>query len=183
MALSFSSDEQNNVVANPDMGLVFFQSQGLVYNYKTDQWTRLSNMASKRIFSVQGTDRVVGTIEEGSTAGEVMVQDSRSGTSAITAVATTGFFELEPNRKMTLSGMQPIQNATVNAASCSIAYIDKFSDSETSVSGIMHFRSTFFHFRGAGSTTGRWFSATLQYDEGFNSFSGAYFEVFRAGRQ
>jgi hypothetical protein len=174
--------EQENVVANPDMGLVFFQSQGLCYNYKTDQWTRLSRMADKRIFGVQGTDRVVGTIEEGTTAGINMFQDSLSGTSAMTATATTGDFEMEPNRKMTVNGMQPIQNATANAASCNIEYRDLFSDATTSVSGTIEPRSGFYHFRGNGNPTGRWFRATIQYDSGFTTMSGAYFEVFRAGR-
>ena len=80
--------EQKNVVVNPAIDTVFFQSKSLAYNYKTNQWSRLPSAEGKRFFQVFESDKVLGTIQDSSFA--LMVQDSdSSGAAPATATVVT----------------------------------------------------------------------------------------------
>ncbi len=186
MALSVSTQpEQGNVVANPDMGLVFFQSQGLCFNYKTNQWTRLSHMAGKRIFAVQGTDRVVGTVEEDSgNLGDVMIQDSQT-TNASTRQGTfeTGDYEIDAGFKTTVNAAMPVGSAASLSTAVRIGTKDLLTDSVTYATGsAANTRSGFHHFRGgANPPTGRYVRVRYIFADGFTTMSGSYVEFYRAG--
>jgi hypothetical protein len=52
-----SDDEQRNVVVNKAITTVFFESQNIAYNYKTDQWSAQPAFAGFTYFPVDGKEK------------------------------------------------------------------------------------------------------------------------------
>jgi hypothetical protein len=174
--------EQKAVAINPSMKCVFFQSQALVYNYGTDQWTRIPVVASKRFFSVEDQDRVLGTIETSGTS--VMIQDSDlTASTAATITMTTADFELEPGFQSVVDGCRPITNGG-SLQSIRIGVRDILSDTVSFATGTsLDTRTGFSGFRGgANPPTGAYHRAEFVFTGGLTTVSGAYFEFFRSGR-
>jgi len=174
--------EQKNVCVNPSMNTVFFQSQALAYNYKTQQWTRLPGASTHRWYSVQDPTRVLGMVQESDQA--MMIHDS-SSTAATPATATmvTADFEMDPGFQSTVDGCQPLGDG-ISVSSVRMGVADLLSDSVTwSTGSALNTRTGFAGFRGAANyPTGAYHRAELTYTGGFTTVSGAYFEFFRAGR-
>lgn len=182
MATYSLQPEQKNVVINPSMGLVFFQDQSVVYNYKTNQWTRLSSVSGKRFFPVSDNAGVLGTVEESGVF--VMVQDSRfvTATAAQTATVITGDFELNPGGRAVIDGVRPISDGA-SLSSVRIGVRSLLSDSVTYATGsAINSRTGMSNFRGgANIPEGRYARAEFVFTGGFTTVTGADFEFYEAG--
>jgi len=181
-----AQEEQKNVAINPSMKLVFFQDQALVYNYGTDQWSRLSVVDNRRIFSVQDPDRVLGTVLGSTLFDTVLVSDSTFTAAAVSTVSfVTAEFELDPGFQSNVIGCQPLGDS-VSVNNIRITSRDLLTEAQatTTVTGsAVNSRTGFAEFRGAATyTTGAYHSANLQLTSEFNAVTGAYFEFFRTGR-
>jgi len=177
-----AQNEQKNVVVNESLSVVFFQSRGLAYNWKTEQWSRLNASVGKRFFAVEDNERVLGTVEASGSA--VMVQDSRQTGLSVAATATfvTGEFEFETGRQVTVDGMRPITDGA-SLTSTRIGVRDLVDDAVTFVTGsAINSRSGFSGYRGVtAKPTGQYARAELIFEGGFTTVSGAEFEFFLAG--
>lgn len=188
MALSVPAQaEQQNVVANPSIGTVFFQSQQLAYNYKTDQWTRLPSTEGKKYFQRFGEDRVLGLIASpgsGVTAPTKMVQDSSlTGASNATVNLVSGERELSPDAQVYVRGVRPLQKGTSTGPRVLVGHRDQIHDSVTTITGSNANSITGFHgYYNRNSPNGQLIRVGLYYPTGnFSSVSAAYVDFERVG--
>lgn len=174
--------EQKNVVVNPAIDTVFFQSKSLAYNYKTNQWSRLPSADGKRFFQVFESDKVLGTIQDSSFA--LMVQSSSSsGAAPATATVVTGDFELNPSGRAIVDAARPITDGA-SVSSVKIGVKDLPSSSVTWATGTaLNSRTGMSNFRGgANKPEGRYHRAEFIFTGGFTTITGADFEFFPAGK-
>jgi len=183
MAISSAQPEQKNVVVNPAIHTVFFESQALAYNYKTGQWSRLPASDGKRFFSVQEADRVLGTIEENGKA-IVMIQDSNQA-AATPSTATIVAGEVQPNPvgRAVIDSARPVHDGA-SLTSIRVGTRDLPSDSVSWATGTaLNSRTGQSNFRnGTNTPEGRYLRAEFVFGGGFTTVSGADFGWFDAGK-
>ena len=90
---SVLADDQKNVIANPHLDTVFFESRNIAYNYNTGQFTRNSALNGRVYFPVDSTADVLGQITFSSNDVDVQTSDGGAPTSA---TITTS--EMDPNQ-------------------------------------------------------------------------------------
>lgn len=173
--------EQKNVCVNHSMGLVFFEDQAVVYNYKTDQWSSISSAEGKRFFSVDDNSKVLGTIE--ASGFNVMVQDSEdSAAVAQDATFVTGAPQLSPGKRSVVEGVRPLGDG-VSASSVRVGAQELISDSVNWATGsAVNSRTGMSNFRaGDGVPEGRYLRLEMIFSGGFTTAYGADIEFFEAG--
>jgi hypothetical protein len=99
------SDGQKSVVGNPGANTIFFESRDLAYNYKTDQWTLVSDLNGQGYYPIDSNDGVIGQIVYSGT--DVDLQTSDGGV-ASTAVVTTGEVDLNQGGRSVINGIRPL---------------------------------------------------------------------------
>lgn len=99
-----STSDQSNVCVNEAIRCVFFESQNLCYNYKTQQWTRLPALDGYSYFSVNGETDVVGrTVVLGTLGGLT----SSAGGAAQDATIVTGATDPNQFGHTVVNGVRP----------------------------------------------------------------------------
>jgi hypothetical protein len=173
--------EQKNVCANAKLGIVFFHSQNLAYNWKTDQWSRvpaLSGAAS--IYSLDTDEGIIGQVITSNNSFQIT--DS-SGKAAATATVETGDFNLNPGGRAVLDGIRPI-NETIFVPTITVGVRDSLDFNPTTCTGSsIDARSGMSHFRGGANVAeGRYHNAKLVYAQGFTSVAGVEIDFKAAGK-
>ena len=100
--------KQTNVVSNKSRGLVFFESQELCYNYKTDQWTDIPAYDGIGMYSIYDPAGIVGLNRFSGAAVDLQTQTNAG-------VAQTAIFETaetDPNTggRAIVNGIRPLTN-------------------------------------------------------------------------
>ena len=184
MATVSLQPEQKTVCVNPSMGLVFFEDQAVAYNYKTDQWSKLSSVEGQRFFGVQDNSKVLGTIMADSGTGfTVAIHDSEDGNAvAQDATFTTGAPQLTEGRRSIIEGVRPLGDG-VSASSVRIGAQELISDSVTWATGSsVNSRTGMSNFRaGDGVPEGRYLRLEMVFSGGFTTAYGADIEFFPSG--
>jgi hypothetical protein len=176
-------DEQQNVAINKAINTVFFESQNLAYNYKTDQWTRQPNWAGFSYFSIDDPNGLVGRADHTGSPTRVRYGDQSGGTVG-TATFETGEFQLHPEGgRAVVDSVRPITNGG-SLSSLSIRVRDTSDGSESVATGSsVNSRSGKAHFRGgANPPEGRFVKARFVFTGGFTTISGAEFDFTPAGK-
>ena len=100
-----SAVEQTNVVANRARHLIFFEENGLAYNYKTNQWTRLPAYSGLGMFSVNSETSDIGLIINSS--GSIDLQEQVNTFAVQTALIETGAVDLNQGGRSVIHGIRP----------------------------------------------------------------------------
>ena len=159
---------QYNIAVNPARRLVFFGGASVVcYNYKTNQWSRVSAYDGLSLFSINDKTADIGVVRN-LVVGPADLQKQLTSYVAQTATITTGAPNINQGGRAVVNGLRPIVNG--GTYSVRVGVQDKPSDavsysSATSVntrSGMANFRSE-----------GRYIRAELTITGGFTTANGA----------
>ena len=165
---------QQNVVANKAIDCVFFESQNLCYNYKTQQWTRVPALDGATFVGIDDASGIVGRTSVLAVGGVLM--DQKGGT-AQTAILTTGEIDLNQGGRAVLTGVKPLVRGgtvTVRAGtredlSTTISYSS--ATSLTARTGVADFRKE-----------GRYHRTEVTITGGFTTALGADIDFEPAGQ-
>lgn len=169
------ADKQENIVANPERHLVFFEGENLAYNYATDQWSRVPAYAGLGYFGVKSHTQDVGLIRYSS--GSVDLQEQLTTYDPQTATLSTGAVDLNQFGRGVVNGVRPLSNGgTLTAQVGSQDAVSDSADWTAAVSvnsrtGIAPFRKEGRYHRLSVSATGT-----------FNQIIGADVDFTPTGR-
>jgi len=191
MATQVSYPVQKNVAINPAISTVFFESQSLAYNYKTQQWSYLASGAGNVYFSVFGDDRALGQADNFNADFSWAVYDSNStGSVDANASLKTGMFELNPGGRAVVDWTRPLADASAIEANYPlIGFRDIRTASETTATATSaNTRTGRHHYRSAAvPPEGRYFTVEVQYGNEnaatFTSIRGIEVEYSTSGDQ
>ncbi|MHC4361852.1 MAG: hypothetical protein ACYSTZ_03410 [Planctomycetota bacterium] len=157
---------------NPGDHIVFF-SNSIVYNYKTDQFTRLPNITPA--FDVDKEDGLIGQwANNGTTAG--YIYDATGGT-AETATITTGETDINEGGRAVVTGARPL--ITGGTTTVRVGKRDTLADSVTwSTSTSLNSRTKMANFRDEA----RYHRAEFSITGGFTQALGADVEFTPSGK-
>ena len=179
------SQEQKNVCVNPALGLVFFEEQALAYNYKTNQWSLLTDIDGKAFFSVHDADQVLGIVDPLSVTTLDIYDSSHSGTKATEATLTTGDFQLNESGRVVIDWSRPYGDMAGNATSNfpRIGVKDNLNSTVAwSNAATVNSRTGKYHYRAATiPPEGRYMSLELRYST-YTSIAGVALEVYPTGK-
>lgn len=172
---------QQNVVVNKLLNLVFFQSQSLCYNYKTDQWTELVGLSSFNYVAIDSFAGIVGHSSAPATGGVLFDQD---GGSDLTATLLTTDYRPNAFGRSYVDGVKPLvtSGGTITTLVNSRSDLDDSADVATGSSvntftGYSHFSES------ATYPSGELISVSLDVAGGFDTVIGVdveYHELSRA---
>lgn len=168
-----SSTEQQDVAVNPGIHSVFFQSQDLAYNYKTDHWSRLPAFNGNGYYSVDSATGVIGQIVWSGNAADLQLS---TGGVPTTCLLTTPETDPHNQGRSVIFGVRPLVNGgtwTVRVGSrdnLSTTISFSASTSLTSRTGVADFREE-----------GRYHRAELTCADGFTVALGMDLEFEPAG--
>ena len=167
-------DESLRLEKNAAIHCVFF-SNNLIYNYKTNQWTRAPNITAR--YSVENTEGIIGQLYKD---GSFIYRNTSSGGAAATATVVTGEFELNPAGRAVVDGVRPLSDGA-SLSSVRIGVRNLLSDAVSYVTGSsVNSRSGMSHFRG-GHPSGRYARGEFVFTGGFTTVTGADFEFYETG--
>ncbi len=165
--------EQKNVCANPSLQTIFFEENNIAFNYKSQQWSRQSALASTTYYPVDTVEGIVGQIVYSGTG--VDVQDSSNGAYQ-NATITTGAFDLNESGRTVIQGIRPLINGGTTTVKVGIQ--DGLGDSVTwSSSASLNSRTKYANFR----SEGRYVRAEITITDGFTTVLGADVEYTPSG--
>lgn len=137
---------QQAVVVNKSLNLVFFQSAAICYNYKTDQWTELSAYS---FFNYVGLDDVNGFLGMSHAPATGGVLFDHNGGADSTGSIHTAFLKLNPFGRSYIDGVKPLvsNGGAITTTVTSKNGIDGLTSSATgsavnSFTGYQHFSSS-----------------------------------------
>lgn len=166
--------KQKNIVANPTRHLVFFEGEELVYNYKTDQWSRVTAYDTLGMYSVRGKDRDIGLVRYSSSS--VDLQDQLTSYVPQTATIETGAIDLNQGGRCFVNGVRPLANG--GTFSVEVGSQDDVGDSaDWATARAVNSRSKYANFR----KEGRYVRAKVTVTGGFNTILGADVDWANAG--
>jgi len=179
MAGAPSQIQQTNVVANRARHLIFFENEGLAYNYKTDQWSLVSAYAGYGFFTVNDKTVDIGLIVFSS--GSVDLQEQSTSAVAQTATFTTGAIDLNKGGRCIVNGIRPLSNGGTHALR--VGTQDSESASVTWCTGTsVNSRSGYSNFRNASNPPeGKYVRGEVTITGGFTTFTGAEVDYASAG--
>lgn len=172
---------QSNVVANEAIGCVFFESQNLCYNYKTDQWTRIPALEGYPLYRVRHPDAIIGTVViNRDTVDSDAVQHQEGGT-AQTAILETAETDLNQGGRAEIGGVRPRVNGGTVAVTVGIR--NDLDDAVTYATGTsVNSRTGMSNFRSAANRAeGRYQRVRLTITGGFTTAFGADVEFNPSG--
>lgn len=102
------ADKQKNIVSNPARHLLFFEGEELVYNYKTDQWSRIPAYDTYGMYGVNSKSQDIGLVVYSS--GSVDLQEQQTSDVAQTATVATGSIDLNQGGRCVITGVRPLSN-------------------------------------------------------------------------
>ncbi|MEM6817207.1 MAG: hypothetical protein AAF578_00315 [Pseudomonadota bacterium] len=92
------------IVANTERCLVFFQQTGLVYNYKTGEWTKVPAYLAQKMFTINDPDATIGLARSDSSNNvELAVQVDGTPQEAL---LETGFYKFD--QRQLVNGVRPL---------------------------------------------------------------------------
>lgn len=171
MATASSQPEQKNVIVNPAISTVFFQSQSLAYNYKTKQWSHLTQVDGYRFFPVYGSDKVLGIVEPRTSGITWAIYDSAStGSGDLGVIMKTGALEVNPNSFATVDWSRPVADAdAIEPVFPRIGVRNTKTGTENVVyASSAESRTGRHYYRGSSNTvppTGRYFTFEVRYGD------------------
>lgn len=167
--------KQTSITANPARHLVFFEGDDLVYNYKTQQWSRAPAYDGYGLFSVNNGAYDIGLVVYSS--GSVDLQEQQLTDVAQTATLATGSADLNPGGRAVVNGVRPLING--GTTTVQVGTQDSVSDSVNwSTSMSLNSRTGFANFR----EEGRYLSTRLEVTGGFTTLKGADVEYSAQGK-
>lgn len=188
MAITIGSlATQKNVVAHSDRSMVFFQSQSLAYNWKTNQWSLLSHVDGSSFYQRIDPDEVLGYFYPSGQSYEprnfVRSYGVGSAPSAATATVITGEIDLNAGGRAIVDAARPLHDGA-SLSSVRIGIRDLPSDSVTWCTGTaLNSRTGQSNFRSAATPPeGRYHRAEFVFTGGFTTVSGAEFEFYPQGK-
>ena len=173
-----------SVAVNTNQSMVFFSDNALAYNYKTDQWSRISGLAGNAFYDRPRNDRMIGVVRQDAAVGPFTfdMQEQVTGLSAATVTMITGEAAISPGGRAVVDAVRPISDGA-SLASVRIGVRDLYSDSVTWATGSsLNSRTGKSHFRGGANTPeGRYHRAEFVFTGGFTTLSGAEFDFNPTG--
>ena len=150
------------VKANPSLHSIFF-SNNVVFNYKTQQWTRLPNITAS--FPINVKAGIIGQYTTGT--GTTYLTTSEGGT-VETALLTTASPNINPGGRAVVNGVRPIANGGTYAVR--VGTLDDIDGTVAwSASTSVNTRSNTANFRAEG----RYHRVELTVTGGFTTIMGA----------
>ena len=157
---------QKNIAVNKARHIIFFESEELCYNYKTQQWTEIPAYANIGLYSVKSKTADIGLVRFSS--GSVDLQTQTTSHDAQTAVITTGSPNINPGGRAVVNGVRPIANGGTYAVR--VGTLDDIDGTVAwSASTSVNTRSNTANFRAEG----RYHRAELTVTGGFTTIMGA----------
>lgn len=167
---------KENVSVNPSINCVFFESQNLCYNTKTQQWTRLPFLDGRAYVSIDDPDGIIGQAY-GTLGNNYMQIVTSNGGDAQTATITTGANDINRGGRVIVSGVRPLYNGGTHAVRVGVQ--DRISDAVTWSSTATPLTRTGYANL---ITEGRYIRAEITTTGGFNTGLGADLQVANGGR-
>lgn len=169
--------EQKSVVANPNIGTIFFEDNTLAYNYKTNEWTYVPALAGKNLFSIASDDGVIGEVIDGGT--HILYMDQSGGDPQDTIIETS---EVDANEggRTTITGVRPLINKATGTSVT--VYVGERDDQSEAVTD--HTLSAVNSRTGKhdGRVDGRYVRTKILVTGGFDTILGADIEFSPSGR-
>ena len=175
------TDTQHNVVANEAIGCVFFESQSLCYNYKTDQWTRVPALDGYPLYRIRHPDGIIGTVVITHGATDTDAVQHQEGGTAQTATLETAETDLNQGGRAEIDGVRPRVNGGTVAVSVGVR--NDLDDAVTYSTGTsINSRTGMANFRSAANRAeGRYQRVKLTITGGFETALGADVEFNPSG--
>lgn len=166
--------KQTNLVANPERYLIFSEGDELVYNYKTDQWSRVPAYDALGMFSVRDKTKDIGLIRYSS--GSVDIQSQATSDDAQAAILATGASDFNTGGRCVVTGVRPLVNMP-SGLTVQVGGQDDVGDStDWTATTSVYSRTNMANFRKEGRYMRILVNAT-----GFNTLIGADVEWTEAG--
>lgn len=173
------------VATNSHYSTVIFSDNSLVYNYKTDQWSRVPGLAGHGFYSRYKDDRLIGVVRQTSSVGPFAfdLQERTTGTAAATVTFVTGEFSLNTDGRALVDSTRVISDGA-SISSVRLGTRNLTSDAVTWVTGSsVNTRTGRSHFRGGASPPdGRYHRAEFVFTGDFTTVSGADFDFTITGQ-
>lgn len=169
-----SATEQKSVCINEAISCAFFEDQNLVYNYKTQQWSRTPAYAGDKYFKVNGAGKLVGRTVLFTTLGSITDQE---GGAAQTGTVTTGANDVNQGGRTIVNGVRPLYNGGTHAVRVGVQ--DNISDAVTWSSTATPLARTGYANL---ITEGRYVRAEIVTSGGFTTGLGADLKVAKGGK-
>lgn len=167
--------KQSNIAVNKARNLVFFEGTELVYNYKTQQWSRIPAYDGYGVYSYNAKTVSFGLVVYSSGSVDLQVQAETNGVQ--TATITTAAPNLNQGGRAVVTGVRPIHNG--GTASVRVGVQDDPNDAVSySTATSVNSRSGMANFR----EEGRYHRAELTVTGGFDVINSADIEFSSQGR-
>ena len=158
---------------NTELGIIFF-SNFLLYNYKTDQWSRVGNISP--VVSIDDADAVTTNFSASGT--RTFVYDTNGG-NARDATITTAAADLNKGGRTIVNGVRPLVNGS--GALVRVGVQDNITDSVTwSSQKTLNTRTGYANMRMEGRYVR--VEVVVDNDNGFNTILGADIDWSPAGK-
>ncbi|MHC4988924.1 MAG: hypothetical protein ACYTFX_10595 [Planctomycetota bacterium] len=102
------ADKQQNIAANPDRHLIFFEGSELAFNYKTGQWSRVPAYDTYGMYTIFSKDQDIGLVVYSS--GSVDLQEQQTSDPEQTATLATAAIEPNQGGRCVVTGVRPYAN-------------------------------------------------------------------------
>lgn len=172
MASNASVVEMTNVVIDKDKSIVFFQSNNLAYNWKTQQWTRQPAWSGTTYYALNGGPGLIRF-----SGNAVDLQDGSTNGVEQTATITTGAVDANQGGRTVVTGVRPLANGGTHTVRVGVqdnvgdAVTWSTSTSPNSRTGMANFRAEGRYVRIENTITG-----------GFTTAMGADIEFSPRGK-
>jgi hypothetical protein len=119
------ADKQQNITANLERHLLFFEGSELAFNYKTGQWSRVPAYDTYGMYTVFSKDYDIGLVVYSS--GSVDLQEQQTSDPEQTCTLATATIEPNPGGRCVVTGVRP----NVNGGTTTVQVGSKDTPSET----------------------------------------------------
>lgn len=179
--MAFGLDvKQTNIVANPARHLIFFEGSDLCYNYKTNQWTRITAYDGLGLYGVNSKVLDIGLVIYSS--GSVDLQDQNTLGDKQVAILTTGSSGGDQGDRFVVDSVRPLVNGGTNTVRVGVQ--DALDDSITwSTGSALNSRTNKVNFRAADNyPEGRYIRVETTITGGFTTAIGTEIEFNPSGK-
>jgi len=165
---------QQSVVGNPGIQTIFFASRDIAYNYKTNQWTLVSDLNGQGYYPIDSYDGVIGQVVFSGTNVDLQTSD---GGAATAAQLVTGEVDISRGGRIVVNGVRPL--ATGGTQTVRVGTKGILSDAISWSSAVTpNTRTNMSGFR----QEGRYARIEVNVSGGFTAIMGADIEFSPQGR-
>lgn len=166
------------VAKNEKRNLIFFEDKALVYNYKTDQWSRATGYSGLGFFTLNSLNDDIGLIRTSS--GSVDLQNQALTDDALDATIETASDDKTTGGRTVITGVRPLVNG--GTVTVQVGVQDNLDDSVSySTAASPNSRSNTANFRDLSNTEGRYVRTRYSISGGFTTAQGADIEYHKSG--